>query len=515
MSRLSRLERMTDSTRGASPIISSPEIFLIVSLVSMVAIVSSIAGAPGPLTVHPVNPRYFSDGTGKAVYLTGSHVWNNFVDWGVGDPPPEFDHEAFIAWLKEKNHNFVRGWVWENTRFKETSQVTSDWRNAPIPWARSDQPGAHDGGNKFDLTEISQDYLDRVRERCIAYGENGIYVGVMLFQPINYGKKRGARLREEEYDWWCHPFHETNNINGIDGDTDNDGQGWEIGLLPDGGGIQEVFDLQIRYVEKMIDTLNDLDNIVWEIGNESRLISNDWQEAIIDRIKTYESTLPKQHLVWKTAMDDKGQNQYVNSKLFNSNADIISPNHRSVGDYRNDPPASSGAKIVMPDTDHLWGIGGDVSWVWKTFLRGNHPIFMDPHFGGPWLNLPPDIPKYEKLRNAMGHTLAYSERIDLASSVPQESGTAGPCSTGYCLFDRGQSYLAYQPESGSLIIDLPTGEYRTVEWFDPNAGTAVQKGQIKWEGGERTFVPPFDGPAVLLIHAHSSPRLHDPFDGGR
>lgn len=31
-------------------------------------------GTMGPLTVHPTNPRYFTDGTGKAIYLTGSHT---------------------------------------------------------------------------------------------------------------------------------------------------------------------------------------------------------------------------------------------------------------------------------------------------------------------------------------------------------------------------------------------------------------------------------------------------------
>ena len=30
-----------------------------------------------PLTVHPTNSRYFTDGSGKSIYLTGSHTWNN------------------------------------------------------------------------------------------------------------------------------------------------------------------------------------------------------------------------------------------------------------------------------------------------------------------------------------------------------------------------------------------------------------------------------------------------------
>ena len=42
----------------------------------------------GPLVVSTANPRYFtiaegSDAEHKAVYLTGSHIWNNFHD-GMG-----------------------------------------------------------------------------------------------------------------------------------------------------------------------------------------------------------------------------------------------------------------------------------------------------------------------------------------------------------------------------------------------------------------------------------------------
>ena len=51
------------------------------------------ATASGPLRVHPTNPRYFTDGTRntdgslKAVYLTGSHTWNSLVDMDKADPP--------------------------------------------------------------------------------------------------------------------------------------------------------------------------------------------------------------------------------------------------------------------------------------------------------------------------------------------------------------------------------------------------------------------------------------------
>jgi hypothetical protein len=48
---------------------------------------SSAAAAKGPLRVHPENPRYFTDGTGKAVYLTGFQYWD--VVREDGSPGPD------------------------------------------------------------------------------------------------------------------------------------------------------------------------------------------------------------------------------------------------------------------------------------------------------------------------------------------------------------------------------------------------------------------------------------------
>src|SRR5262245_60556748 len=65
------------------------------------------APAPGPLRVHPENPRYFTDGSGRAVYLTGSHTWNNLVDMGRGDPPGPFDFDGYLDFLGRHGHNFI------------------------------------------------------------------------------------------------------------------------------------------------------------------------------------------------------------------------------------------------------------------------------------------------------------------------------------------------------------------------------------------------------------------------
>src|SRR5512143_2795776 len=86
-------------------------------LMCLTLLVSSAARgarpAAGPLRVLPANPRYFTDGSGQAVYLTGSHTWANLQDVGLTDPPPAFDFPAYLDFLERHHHNFIRLWRWE------------------------------------------------------------------------------------------------------------------------------------------------------------------------------------------------------------------------------------------------------------------------------------------------------------------------------------------------------------------------------------------------------------------
>ena len=75
--------------------------------------------AGGPLVVSAANPRYFTIDGQRAVYLTGSHIWNNFHD-GLGpgaacaEPPEQNDYVAYLDFLKAHGHNFIRLWRWEH-----------------------------------------------------------------------------------------------------------------------------------------------------------------------------------------------------------------------------------------------------------------------------------------------------------------------------------------------------------------------------------------------------------------
>jgi hypothetical protein len=121
------------------------KLFLIQGLVALVCLVSCEKKnperiSPGPLRVSEDNPAYFTDDSGKAVYLTGAHTWNNLVDMVKSESDSLFDYPGYLEWMKRHNYNFSRLWAWEllnwDTRGnRETNaQVLQVF---PHPWART------------------------------------------------------------------------------------------------------------------------------------------------------------------------------------------------------------------------------------------------------------------------------------------------------------------------------------------------------------------------------------------
>jgi len=147
--------------------------------------------AAGPLVVSETNPRYFtfaaSDATDqRAVYLTGSHVNNNFHD-GAGpsadcaEVPEPKDFRGYLGFLKERGHNFVRLWRWEQFKSRVAGGAFH-FCMTPQPWPRTGPGMAKDGKPKFDLSKFDSACFYRLRDYVIAAGDEGIYVSVMLFE---------------------------------------------------------------------------------------------------------------------------------------------------------------------------------------------------------------------------------------------------------------------------------------------------------------------------------------------
>lgn len=449
--------------------------------------VITAAPAAGPLRIHPENPRYFTDGSKlpggslRAVYLTGSHPWNNLVDMGRSDPPEAFDWKAYLDFLEKHHHNFIRLWAWDSTTWDTRANGALGkafiHHAAPLPWARTGPGNALDGKPKFDLTQFNSSYFERLRSRVESAGERGIYVSVMLFE--GWGLFHGNRRRgtDDGWAWRSHPFNARNNINEakVEGAEPLAGR---VHTLRNAG----VNKLQEAYIRKVVDTLNDLDNVLYEVINEGG--EKEWNWWVINTIHEHEGKKSKRHPVGNT-----GHGAERLASMLASPAEWISPG-RADG-FAEDPPAWNERKVSLLDTDHIWGVGGNAVWVWKSFLRGHNPVFMDPYDGSV---LGADR-GWEPIRTAMGHSRRVAERANLGAMTPRNE----LASTGYCLASPGCEYLVYDPAGGKeFSVALQSGNYN-LEWIDPATGGVVGQASIKSAEGKRQFKAPLDGASVLHL----------------
>ena len=438
------------------------------------------SGIRGPLRVSDRNPRYFTDNSGRAVYLTGSHTWNNLVDMeSSSGSQQKFDYPAYIEWMKKYDHNFMRMWAWEllswNTQGNREKKPLNI-KVGPHPWMRPGSGLAIDGDNKFDLNRLDPDFFARLEERVKLADEEGIYVSLMLFEGWGLQFSPGA--------YENHPFHPGNNINGINGDADGDGKATEIHTM----GDIRINSIQKAYVMHVIDVLNKYDNVLYEISNENHPPSTEWQYDMIRFVKNYEKSLLKQHPVGMTFQYRGGSNKV----LFESPADWVSPNPE--GGYRDDPPPADGSKVIINDTDHLWGTGGNPGWIWKSFLRGMNPIFMDPYDCRVLANAC-DEAWLESMRKGQGFTRTIADRTDLISMVPQPE----LASTSYCLANSGSEYLVYLPDTAAVTIDLEKAPGRfTAEWFEAGTGIFLKTKQLK--GGKKITLDSPSGIKNTVLH---------------
>ena len=478
-------------TRSKRPVLAAG-LLLLVLFVSSGALARASGAAEnwspaaGPLRVLRANPRYFTDGSGKAVLLTGSHIWNSLQDYSYATlpAPAPLDFDAYLSFLRRKNHNFFRLWVWESPMNKGALQGTTFFD--PMPYLRPGPGLALDGKPKFDLAQFNPAYFDRMRARITAAGNRGIYVSVMLFNGFSV-KGKGNDGGDP---WWGHPLNPLNNINGLDGG------GADAHTLSNAA----VTACQEKYVRRIIDTVNDLDNVLYEISNEDvgSAANNAWQIRMITFIESYEAGKAKQHPVGMTA-------QYPNpddESLLTSPASWISPCAKL--------PRSDGRKVILNDTDHsfFWtelkkvGAAAQRAWVWQNFTRGSQCLFMDPyldpsHDAG--RNSPkgatPD-PYWDAIRTAMGDTRAFAMRMNLPAMFPRED----LASTGFCLADLGNEYLVFQPENRrGFTIDLTNAPGRFLgEWFNVSKGATVSTVPIEG-GGVRTLQAPFEGAAAIHL----------------
>lgn len=404
------------------------------------------------LRIHP-NWYFFTDGSGRAIVLTGSHTWARKREdrkW-VADGWNIKKFEKYLDFLEHWNHNYIRLWMWEQ---KGDVDI----------WVKG-----RDG--KYDLSQLNEAYFEQRKSFVAAAQARGMYVGVMLFQGWS------GCCEASIPDWVRHPMYRDNNVNGIDGDPNGIGYGDQVHSLVNPAIVK----FQEAYVLKMIDTLNEFDNLIWEIGNETIKSSIPWKKHMVDFIRKSEAHRSKQHLI----LDGTG-NGVGNDSVWITKPDTFSPCVVTKWASLDDPfignppiPESRLAKPIVLDNDHLgnhflrFTALDQRRWAWKSFTRGNHPIHMDC-YDVFWDGAEPTPdhpikgvatnPHYDPQRKSLGDVQKFARKMNLAEMKPVDDPAI--CSTTYCLLREGREYLAYQPDvRDGIVLQLPAGTYRA-EAFD-------------------------------------------------
>jgi hypothetical protein len=393
----------------------SPRFLLLAVILPLIAEVTLIAQV---LEVHPSNPRWLtSDGGERALVLTGAHTWSLFQDYDFDRP---FKANRYLGGLHERGHNFTRGWFWEDGFY------------SPLPYAQVD-------GEYRLSAPYSKEYLKRLRKRIRAARRRGLFISVMLFQGWSMDDRSGLR---DPGPWSENPYNRNNTSESVSK---------QQSALHIGNAQKQ----QLEYVSFLARNLCARSNVVWEIVNEAHPDSlgtanaSSWQRKILQHLRSECGS----RLTWVSCPDQSGltgaERSGLTEIMMSMNSDLVTPCRPDAGFVEN-PAVADGLKVVVADTDHFIPEEVTPQWVWRAFLRGQHPIFMDLTKDLTWWNGKPwdrSENRWKQVHRALG---AVQELVGVVNS-PEGNGPAS-----------GLAQLAPQAKAG----DQPGNQKRPAgsEW---------------------------------------------------
>jgi hypothetical protein len=261
----------------------------------------------------------------------------------------------------------------------------------------------------------------------------------------------------------------------------------------------------------MIDTLNDLPNILWLVSEESPSSATWWNDHLIAHARAYQAGKPFQHPIG-FGVPGGG----TDSMVIDSNADWVAI-HSKVFSSTNCGSGTPACKAIMNDSDHtyfgMWTESAQANrnFAWQNFLSGNSVSFMDPYTvyypreGRDSCQNPVNgicdaaDTRWTNFRANLGYMVRYSTRMHLAQMTPRPSLS----STGWALAHAAASqaeYLVYQSNSGGFTVNLSaTTRVLNVEWLNPSTGAITTGSPVTGGSSAQAFTPPFSGDAVLYL----------------
>lgn len=443
------------------------------------------------LQIHPQNPAIFLY-KGKPTVIIGSGEHYGAV------MNLDFDYKKYLQTIGRDGLNTTRLFTGP---YKEKPGAFGIKRNTMAmvgerylsAWARSDQPGYVEGGNKFDLEKWDPAYFERLKDFMREADAHEIIVEVTLFTSF-YNVM-----------WPASPFHPANNINGTPDMPYRQVQAAENGAY---------WALQEAYVRKMVRELNGFGNFYFEIQNEPwadngtlvgvwndyiqkdllkepgnywRCIlepANDaslaWQKKIAAVIRAEEEKLPQRHLI--------SQN-YGNFRLslpaIDPNVDILNfhyalPEVVAMNRHWRRPIGCNETGFAGRNDDayrrQAWrfllsggGLFGHLDYSFSVGQEDGTDVTSEAPGGGS-----------PELRSQFRILKEFLGKSDIVHLQPDTQSIVSRGAFTWAMSDRQREWIVYceAMQPFSLRLQLPRGTY-AAEWIDTRTGVMLKKETIR------------------------------------
>lgn len=449
--------------------------------------------AAEPIRLHPDNSHYFLYRGKPTVLVTSGEHYGAVLN-------AAFDYRSYLRELQRHGLNHTRVFagtyrevpgnfnITRNTLAPEPDQFVS-------PWPRSAEPGAADGGAKFDLGQWNSAYFARLRDFLREAARRGVVVEFTLFCPFY-----------EDSMWSVNPMNGRNNVNGI-------------GNVPRTEALTrkhpDLVRVQEALVRKVVVELRNFDNLIYEIANEPYFggVTLEWQHHVARAIREEETRLGVRHLISQNIANGSRRIElpFAEVSLFNFHysrpPDSVAMNYhlnRAIGNNETGFDGQADATYRIQGWEFLLAGGAlynnlDYSFAAAGHERGDYAYPEKTPGGGS-----------ARLREQLGALKRFLEGLPLLTMRPDKDWIRGGLPNGastQALAARGTVYAAYlhhgrvvkdakpryqvdsRPRRFVLEIELPPGRWE-VRWLAPQSGRWAGRERFRHNGGARRIESP-------------------------
>ena len=424
--------------------------------------------AESPISLHPDNPHYFLFRGEPTVLITSGEHYGAVLNLA-------FDYKRYLAELESCGLNHTRTFAGTYREVPGSFKIT-DNTLAPesgryiCPWARSDEPGYFDGGNKFDLTRWDKQYFKRLKAFMKEASKRGVVVEMNLFCPM-YGDEL----------WTANPMNAANNVNGVGTCPRTD-----VYTLkqPDLLAVHEAV------TRKIVEELRGFDNLYYEVCNEPYFggVTMEWQQHIVSIIVDTEKDYKRKHLISLNIANGREKVPEV-------------PPHVSILNFHYCYPPdvvemNYGLNLVIGENETGFRGKDDVLYRtegWDFIIAGGalynnldysftpgHPDGSLADYSSPGGGSP-------ALRKQLSILREFADSFDFIRMAPDNTAVKGGVPDGATvrvLSEKGRQYALYIKggTQADLKLDLPAGTY-AVEWIDTKTGDKAKTERLTLNGG--------------------------------